>query len=41
VPVRLEVWPEMLHVWHFFHPILGDARKAIAGAGEFIRGHME
>ena len=40
VPVRLEVWPEMLHVWHFFHPILGDARKAIAGAGQFIREHM-
>jgi monoterpene epsilon-lactone hydrolase len=40
VPVRLEVWPEMLHVWHFFHPILADARKAIAGAGAFIREHM-
>ena len=38
--MRLEVWPEMLHVWHFFHPILGDARKAIAGAGQFIREHM-
>jgi monoterpene epsilon-lactone hydrolase len=40
VPVRLEIWPEMLHVWHFFHPILADARKAMAGAGEFIREHM-
>jgi acetyl esterase/lipase len=40
VPVRLEIWPEMLHVWHFFHPILADGRKAIAGAGAYIREHM-
>ena len=40
VPVRLEIWPEMLHVWHFFHPVLADARKAIASAGTFIREHM-
>ena len=37
VSVRLEVWPEMIHVWHFFHPMLGEARQAIAVAGAFIR----
>lgn len=41
VPVRLEVWPEMIHVWHFFHPMLADGRKAIAAAGAFIRERMD
>jgi acetyl esterase/lipase len=40
VPVRLEVWPEMIHVWHFFHPILTDARTALADAGAFIKARM-
>ena len=40
VPVRLEVWPEMIHVWHFFHPILADARTALADAGAFIKARM-
>lgn len=38
--VQLEVWPEMIHVWHHFYPILSDARKALATAGNFIREHM-
>jgi acetyl esterase/lipase len=41
VPVRLEVWPEMIHVWHFFHPLLSDGRRAIAIAGDFIRARMD
>ncbi len=40
VPVRLEIAPEMIHVWHFFHPMLAPARDAIATAGGFIRGHL-
>jgi acetyl esterase/lipase len=40
VPVRLEAWPEMLHVWHFFHPMLADGRRALKVAGEFIREHQ-
>jgi acetyl esterase/lipase len=40
VPVTLEIAPEMIHVWHFFHPMLADARRAIADAGAFMRGHM-
>jgi acetyl esterase/lipase len=40
VPVQLEVWPEMIHVWHFFHPMLADGRRAIAGAGAFVRMRM-
>jgi len=41
VSVRLEAWPEMLHVWHMFHPILGDARRALAIAGAFIQERMQ
>jgi monoterpene epsilon-lactone hydrolase len=40
VAVKLEVWPEMLHVWHMFHPVLADARKALSRAGDFIREHI-
>lgn len=40
VPVTLEIAPEMIHVWHFFHPMLGEARRAIADAGNFIRGRL-
>jgi acetyl esterase/lipase len=37
VPVRLEIWPEMLHVWHAWSGQLTAARKALAGAGSWIR----
>ena len=40
VSVRLEVWPEMLHVWHMFHPILAEGRRGLGVAGEFIRERM-
>ncbi len=33
VEVRLEVWPEMIHVWHFFHGLLSDGARALDGAG--------
>lgn len=29
VDVTLEVWPDMIHVFHFFYPMLTDARTAI------------
>lgn len=41
VEVNLQVWPEMIHVWHFFHPMLGAARHAIKGAGEIISKAMD
>lgn len=41
VEVNLQVWPEMIHVWHFFHPMLGAARHAIKGAGEIISRAMD
>ncbi len=35
--VTLQVWDEMIHVWHYFFPVLTDAREAIARIGEFIK----
>jgi acetyl esterase/lipase len=34
--VQLEIWPEMIHVWHAFYPLLSDARQAITWAGEWL-----
>jgi acetyl esterase/lipase len=33
----LEIWEEMIHVWHAFHPMLNEARQAIARVGTFLR----
>jgi acetyl esterase/lipase len=35
--VKLEVWDEMIHVWHFFATILPEGQQAIEGIGQFIR----
>ncbi len=40
VAVRLEIVPAMIHVFHFFHPMLGAARTAIATAGAFVAGQL-
>jgi acetyl esterase/lipase len=40
VPVRLEVWPEMIHVWHLFHPMLAAGRRAITEGGNYIKAAM-
>jgi monoterpene epsilon-lactone hydrolase len=37
VAVDLQVWPEMIHVWHIYHPELAAARRAIAAGGEFAK----
>jgi acetyl esterase/lipase len=37
VACSLEVWEEMVHVWHFFFPLLGEAGDAIGKIGEFVR----
>jgi len=36
VESKLEVWEDMVHVWHFFHYMLSEGRQAIARVGEFI-----
>jgi monoterpene epsilon-lactone hydrolase len=39
VEARLEVWPEMIHVWHSHAAVLVEGREAIAGIGRFLREH--
>jgi acetyl esterase/lipase len=41
VAVTLEIWPEMIHVWHVMHPVLAAGRKAIANGGAFFRATMD
>lgn len=37
VAATLEVWPEMVHVWHLFASALEEGRRAIEGLGAFVR----
>jgi len=37
VDATLEVWDRMIHVWHWFLPMLDEAQDAIDGIGRFIR----
>src|SRR6185436_15268721 len=37
VAVDLQIWPEMIHVWHVYHHDLAAGRRAIAAGGEFAR----
>jgi acetyl esterase/lipase len=38
--VTLSTWPDMIHVWHLFHPRLSDARAAIAEAGAWMKNRL-
>src|SRR5215472_14829500 len=40
VRVDLQVWPEMVHVWHLFHPELAAGKRAIQAGGDYIRAVM-
>lgn len=40
VDVRLEEWPRMIHVWHWYWPMLEDGVRAIAGIGAFARQRL-
>jgi len=40
VPVTLEIWPHMIHVWHLWNAHLEPGRRALASAGAFIRAHI-
>lgn len=37
VDVTLEVWPEMIHVWHFFGQVVPEGREATERIGAWIR----
>ncbi|MDN4984318.1 alpha/beta hydrolase [Bradyrhizobium sp. WYCCWR 13022] len=41
VAVQLEIWPDMIHIWHTFFPILSAARRAIANGAAFVKARMD
>ncbi|MDX1404127.1 MAG: alpha/beta hydrolase [Woeseiaceae bacterium] len=38
-PVRLQLWPGMVHVWQMFQHVLPEARESIDEAAAFIAAH--
>ncbi len=38
-PVKLQTWPDMVHVWQLFYPELPQAREAWAEIESFLRAH--
>ena len=41
VRLDLQIWPEMIHVWHLFHPELRAGKRAIEEGGAWIRAVMD
>jgi epsilon-lactone hydrolase len=41
VEVTLEEWPAMIHVWHWFLPMLDEAEAAVGNIGTFVRTHID
>ena len=39
VDATLEVYHRMIHVWHWFLPMLDEAQTAVDGIGRFVRRH--
>ncbi|MGD9601435.1 MAG: alpha/beta hydrolase [Gammaproteobacteria bacterium] len=37
VDSTLEIWDDMIHVWHAFHPMLSEGRDGISRIGAFVR----
>jgi phosphinothricin tripeptide acetyl hydrolase len=37
VDATLETWDRMVHVWHWFLPLLDEAQSAVDGIGAFVR----
>lgn len=41
VDARLEVWEQMIHVWHWFLPWLDEAQAAVEKIGSFLRSQLK
>jgi monoterpene epsilon-lactone hydrolase len=41
VDVAVEEWPAMIHVWHWFLPMLDEAQRAVDGIGRFVRARFD
>ncbi len=37
VASTLEIWDDMIHVWHAFHPMLPEGRQGITRVGAYLR----
>ena len=37
VDSTLEIWDDMIHVWHAFHPMLPEGRQGITRVGAYLR----
>lgn len=37
VPVRLDLWPDVVHAWHLFASALDEGRRAIEDLASFVR----
>lgn len=37
VGTEMEIWEQMFHVWHYYHPMLSEGRQAISHIGEFVK----
>ena len=40
VAARLEIVPRMVHVWHWFLPMLDEAQTAVDEIGAFVNAHV-
>lgn len=40
VDVTVDAWPDMIHVWQIFAPMLPEGREAIEAIGKFIRSRV-
>ncbi|MGE3647467.1 MAG: alpha/beta hydrolase [Reyranellaceae bacterium] len=40
VETRLEVWPAMIHVWHWYFPMLDEGERANAAIAQFMRDRL-
>ncbi len=38
--VELQVWDDMIHVWHAFFPVLPEGARAIEGIGAFLKERL-
>jgi phosphinothricin tripeptide acetyl hydrolase len=39
-PVAVELWPDLMHDWHWFAPKLPEANEAIGRLADFLKRHL-
>ena len=38
--LTLSVWPDMVHVWHFFSFLLKEGKDALREAGDYLKSQL-